>query len=106
MGVETDNPFEKVLDRLREKGWTKKQFGESEGPNCIRGAAGYSGLSVWTDVIGPLRPIVQAEYKDRLGDTEIIAGFNDHPDTTFSDVERVLEKAAVKWEEERVLRDD
>lgn len=105
--METDNPFEKVLDRLREKGWHKGSLGSTLGPNCIYGAAVELRL---TQGIDGLIPVIRSQFPDRLvqmpdyhhpGPT-----FNDHPDTTFSDVERVLEKAAVKWEEERVLRDD
>ena len=112
--TETDNPFEKVLDRLREKGWQKGGFGIAEGPNCIRGAA-YE-VNIDQDLVfggylddKPIINIVKDQYPHcipvRPG-REMISFFNDHPDTTFSDVERVLEKAAVKWEEERALRDD
>lgn len=101
---ETDNPFEKVLDRLREKGWMKGRFGGGDGPNCLLGAKivvspneGYSELEL----------TIREHYPDRrLSCRGIVSGFNDHPATTFADVERVLEKAAVKWEEERVLRND
>lgn len=102
----TDNPFEKVLDRLREKGWMKGESGDDAGPNCIMGAY----CRVWK--FGPdqmIGQIARDQYPDRVGWHENLveaAQFNDHPDTTFSDVERVLEKAAVKWEEERVLRND
>ena len=104
--VETDNPFEKVLDRLREKGWQKGGYGPAAGPNCIAGAAMYVEQTCPFDILDKL---VGEQYPERakhqisLG---ITAFFNDHSDTTFTDVERVLEKAAVKWEEERVMRDD
>lgn len=108
--IETDNPFEKVLDRLREKGWQKGWFGDHRGPNCLVGAHMNTYCSTikqfkqWTD---NLIPILLAQYPDRIkGSMAEIPNFNDHPDTTFTDVERVLEKAAVKWEEERVMRDD
>lgn len=107
MIIETDNPFEKVLDRLREKGWMKHNFGTENGPNCIRGAALKKGVPGWDFLIPALTPIIMDQYRDRVwGGIECVASFNDHPDTTFADVERVLEKAAVKWEEERVLRHD
>lgn len=104
--VGSDNPFEKVLDRLREKGWRREKYGAPEGPNCIAGAALQIGVlnhGYWRDhpTAQLLESIVISEYR-----FDCIPDFNDHPDTTFSDVERVLEKAAVKWEEERVMRDD
>lgn len=107
MEVGSDNPFEKVLDRLREKGWRKGDFLKGES-TCIVGASMALG-SVIPHANGytVLRVMITDQYPDRLtGKFGLIANFNDHPDTTFSDVERVLEKAAVKWEEERVMRDD
>lgn len=109
MGMETDNPFEKVLDRLREKGWNQKRWGGPEGPNCMYGAIYYTqpgqALSEsWMSQM--LYHIVGDQYRNRVNDNmdNRVMLFNDHPDTTFSDIERVLEKAAVKWEEERVMR--
>ena len=100
----TDNPFEKVLDRLREKGWCKDQYGDlATGPNCIAGAALAEGVfehGYWGE--NPTAIQLEAVIREQYG--MVIPAFNDHPDTTFSDVERVLEKAAVKWEEERVTR--
>lgn len=106
MAEETDNPFEIVLDRLREKGWQKGDFGPSEGPNCIYGAITAVEVNFHA-VDASVVKIVGEQFSDRtlLKEHKGVA-FNDHPDTTFTDVERVLEKAAVKWEEERVLRDD
>lgn len=110
--TETDNPFEKVLDRLKEKGWRQGDYGPKQGPNCLVG-----GLLVVTgkkvhESYGSkesqlLDKVVTEHYSDRaiVGNMTHIPNFNDHPDTTFTDVERVLEKAAVKWEEERVMRD-
>ena len=105
VAIETDNPFEKVLDRLREKGWRQGSMGDLEkGPNCIAGA-GNSVLMAHHYRI--LESILDDQYPERTsGRMCPTPNFNDHPDTTFSDVERVLEKAAVKWEEERVLRND
>lgn len=101
-----DNPGEMILDRLRSHGWCKQDFGDAEGPNCIAGAAHeveaedyFQHTLVW---------VIDEQYPGRMeaGPHSNVPNFNDHPDTTFADVERVLEKAAVKWEEERVLRND
>lgn len=99
----SDNPFEKVLDRLREKGWKKGGMGPDTGPNCIAGASQVTHAGMDYQF---LERIIKEQYPDRIhGDMMPTPNFNDHPDTQFSDVERVLEKAAVKWEEGRVLRD-
>lgn len=109
--METDNPFEKVLDRLREKGWTRYTLGTASGPHCIRGAAYYE-LGGWSKMCKGLAPILAEHYpyftKEYYGDSYScnVMAFNDCHSTTFTDVERVLEKAAVKWEEERVMRDE
>lgn len=104
VATETDNPFEKVLDRLREKGWCKGGFDGPDGSHCIVGAfRGFLSMARLQSLEGILRE----QYPDRIaGRLCPIPNFNDHPDTTFADVERVLEKAAIKWEEERVLRND
>lgn len=109
IGDETDNPFEKVLDRLREKGWFKGSFwpygsDAQNGPFCMLGAVPNPLLDTWPEHI--VDGIIRDQYGDRIMQGyRIIPTFNDHRDTTFSDVERVLEKAAVKWEEEKVMRD-
>lgn len=99
--METDNPFEAVLDRLREKGWTKHSLGTPSGPNCLLGANMFLKTNI--NFYDSFWPIAEAEYPNRGG---MVSSFNNHPDTTFADVERVLEEAAVKWEEERVMRDE
>ena len=98
-----DNPFEVMLDRLRHVGWQQGHEGGISGPNCLHGAARYTGITGYGAFI---LTIIQEQYPEHSafpGWQPTIMSFNDHPDTTFADVERVLEKAAVKWEEERVL---
>ena len=103
--METDNPFEKVLDRLREKGWCKDRLGDRHGPNCLLGGAREVNV-LGGEWLFPLEEIIVDQYTDRVRNIAHTVSFNNHPDTTFTDVERVLEKAAVKWEEERVMRND
>lgn len=50
--------------------------------------------------------IITEQYPDRISSVDVAYGagnkiidFNDHPDTTWMDVDRVLEKLAVKLEE-------
>lgn len=106
----TDNPFEKVLDRLREFGWIKGRYHKDEA-SCLLGASIHTSTTRWftnNDISDNslIKAIIDAEYPDRVEPDTQVVSFNDHPDTTFADVERVLEKAAVKWEEERVMRDE
>lgn len=94
-----------VLERLQTHGWHKNTYGGAEGPNCLLGAikavkaqaegVEYSAVhGTWSN---PLTNIIQEVVVEQYSDD--IAGFNDLPDTTFDDVERVLEKAQILWEE-------
>lgn len=55
------------------------------------------------EVTKTLADIIREHYPDRTHldehDARVIILFNDHPDTTFDDVERVFEKAEVAWDE-------
>jgi hypothetical protein len=52
-----------------------------------------------------LANIIREHYPERVtapnstSANSVIMHFNDHPDTTFEDVERVFEKAEVAWDE-------
>lgn len=110
MGGEMDNRPEEALDRLRTHGWTKGASMNSRGEMCIGGAC-ETGEVGFSPAIQAIATVIRDQFPERVRDAinpsmGIVVRFNDHPDTTFADVERVLEKAAVKWEEERVLRND
>lgn len=107
------NPYRNALDLLRQTGWTKGIAFAPDGRRCLVGAGMFS-RSLIMDVINEYFPgrtqYDPARSMDALGvdqepDTPIsypsggLPNFNNHPDTTFDDVELVLEKTAIKYEE-------
>jgi hypothetical protein len=94
------NPVEHVRANLGRDGkrWHK---GSLDGPGesmCLIGAC----MSALTRLaIGPIVEVVGEQYPDRVrAYYKAIPSFNDHPDTTWADVERVLDKASARWDEE------
>lgn len=85
-----------ALDLLRRDGWCKGTAGLPDMPKCIIGAAMCAGADVHDQ--RALDEVACEQYTDRLNHERLrpAAAFNDHPDTTFEDVERVLEKAAIR----------
>ena len=97
----TTNPFQRTLEVLRRDGWIKGSLHARDGTgHCIVGAMAEAGLLngfEWEGWEAMLLDVVAEQYdRPRL---PAIAYFNDDPKTTFMDVERVVEKAAVKWDE-------
>lgn len=96
------NTFEKMLDLLQDgRRWIKGQTYSATGM-CLMGAymsihQGYNSCEGFEI----LKAIIGEQYPDRtLKPTcASVASFNDHKDTVWEDVERVLEKAVVQWEE-------
>ena len=90
----------KTLDLLRDRGWFRAMSGVptagyGNGNNCMLTAANQCGLmSLQLAIV----KVIREQYPDRsFGDCNApsnmqIIYFNDHPDTTFADVERVFEK--------------
>lgn len=95
-----ENPYARALERLRVKGWCKYKSGTEEGPNCVSGALAYvTNDNVLLDKrLEFVSRIVEELYPSEWGWTTVPT-FNDRSDITFEDVEVVLEKAAVRWEE-------
>lgn len=81
-------------ERLTTKGWTKGVVGESEGPNCLMGAMGFSFEDEsWAQdyTVNIMRDIL-------LGDAIVL--FNDAPSTTFEDVLELIDNTILYLEEE------
>lgn len=100
------NPIEEARAVLRNgQGWTKGTLDNGSGSYCLVGAcyeieAFYNGAFTTFDVVVPIEAVVLEQYPDRVrGMMAPVVNFNDHPDTTWADVDRVLDKAAVRWEE-------
>jgi hypothetical protein len=93
----------RMLDELRAVGWCKGTTVNDLGQKCLVGALTEtpdlqylrnSDLSY--EVLGALTQVVKAQYPGResaLGSRVVnLTCFNDHADTIWEDVERVLEK--------------
>jgi hypothetical protein len=103
------NKIDAMLSQLREYGWTKEEYFGDDGTCCILGAhknqVQIGNESGYSNLVGA---VILEQYPDRLdiaphlGATTwvYIPEFNDHEDTTFADVELVLEKASLRLEEE------
>lgn len=96
----------RVLSRLRATGWSK---GSRSGGNgvCLLGAyaeelCGDPGEGVPLHVLITMRKVIAEQYPDKYAanDIFVVPKFNDDPDITWNDVERVLEKV-VAIEQER-----
>lgn len=91
------------LDTLRLRGLAKGRLWNEQGQVCARGAlcGGIAGRYIWNHAADALLSEVATEqYPDRVEPVRItdapIVAFNNHPDTTQEDVERVFEKAIVR----------
>lgn len=86
--------LEATLDRLRTYGWIKKQFGDRYHTKgfCIAGAATDAGMpfSVCRALAETLRERNPSEVHGTMY-TGTVIRFNDHPDTTWEDVEELFE---------------
>lgn len=96
------NDYEKALAILREFGWHKGGASNESGEVCAMRAVHLArGLNwgTWDDDI--LDEIVEEQYPERTGTFahHTVVAFNDDGRTTFADVERVFEKAAVRASE-------
>ena len=103
-----------ALDRLRyDVPWIKYPHdctAETQKAECL----GLAVNAVWCDSYGSslstdegaqedysaLASVISEQYPDRIQPDWYIPAFNDHPDTTFEDIERVCEKAYIKRQEE------
>lgn len=89
------------LDVLRRDGWCKQIWRDEQGRHCLMGAflEVYGENNTWVGY-SEVQDVVREQFPDRgglAGACEIL--FNNHPDTTFADVELVLEKAQLRYDE-------
>lgn len=89
-----------ALDILRDKGWCKNVQVNQVGEHCMAGAVmaahDMPSGSYWLFL--PERRLLDAAVQaTHPGFT--VAGFNDHPDTTWPMVEALMEKAAIRGDE-------
>jgi hypothetical protein len=93
----------RMLAELRAVGWCKGITVNDLGQKCLVGALTETpdlrylcNSELSYEVLGALSQVITAQYPEREGvlDNRVVCltCFNDHSDTTWEDVERVLEK--------------
>jgi hypothetical protein len=99
------NPIAAVRARLDNgRKWHKGSFSDDGGEKvCLLGALDdvLVGSEQRMETLDVLRRTIVEQYRDRLTSEQLMRGlvvapFNDHPATEFSDIEVVLDKAAVQ----------
>lgn len=108
------NRIRDAIEVLARRGWTKDAFTDGDGRHCLQGAlyeahgvatedcARHLGLRLSGQLAADVQlvnEVVATEYPDRRGGVSA-SRFNDHPETTVDDVLLVLEKAAVRRDEQ------
>jgi len=107
------NKLRDAMDVLARRGWAKGAFTDSGGRHCLQGALYEAHAVVPTnaaDIALPLpadlaadvalvNDVIAEQYPERFGAVGV-SRFNDHDETTVDDVLRVLEKAAVRRDEQ------
>lgn len=102
-----------TLDYLASRGWHKGGFEAADGGMCMLGANRWVHCGT-TSILHPgledatrtdteaMMAVIVEQFPDRIRSNSSIyqvADFNNHKDTTFEDVQRVLEKAAIRTDE-------
>jgi hypothetical protein len=101
------NPFTEALEELRQNGWRQGSRGKATGPKCIVGAIqwvrtgsmdyAFTGAYNAPEVLF-LNSVLHEMYT--LPDLISVDSWNDI-DATWPEVEALMEKAALRWDEER-----
>ena len=82
----------KLYETITAENWKKGGIGV--GPtHCLVGHLIYSEAD--PSVVMPIHQAIRTLYPERVEGSRIMVAFNDHPDTTFEDVQRVLKFADV-----------
>jgi hypothetical protein len=88
------NPIDAVRARLDGgRGWMKGDFNDGRGRFCLVGACNQDTTIIL------IREVAREMYPDRTGPYLGAAQFNDHEDTIWPDIEAVLDKAALRYDE-------
>jgi hypothetical protein len=100
----TMNPIEQVRERLDGgRKWCKRSLADDDGSFCLIGAAVRQQPLLVVRSVPLIVAVVQEQYPDRVAwfavGGGVVSSFNDHPDTTWADVDAVLDKASVLWDE-------
>ncbi len=107
------NTIREAIRVLSRAGWAKDNFTDEAGRHCLQGAL-YEAHGICPahtrDVRRPVHgelaadvrlvnEVIRDQFPERVGGVGI-SRFNDHPETTVEDVIRVMEKAAVRKDEQ------
>ncbi len=98
---------------MSRSGWTKNAFTDESGRHCLQGAlyeahgicavdGGQVGRPVDGELagdVGLVNEVIREQFPERFGGVGA-SRFNDHPHTTVDDVIAVMEKAAVRKDEQ------
>jgi len=108
----SDNPYTRAKQILRERGWSRGGSQKSDSQVCILAAcAAATGLEPyeWSDldpeIVEPLRRIIEEQYgvpqRKWVPQTPSTTAWiwNDDVAQSIDEVETVLDKAAVAWDE-------
>lgn len=103
------NEIRQQLQRIRTSEWVKHQP-QADGQACaaVWGSPflrlSTNGGYLSTRALDVVATVVREQYPDRCWRYSVplcvVTDFNDHPDTTQEEVERVLEKAALRLDEQ------
>lgn len=107
------NTIREAMRVLGRAGWTKDAFTDESGRHCLQGAlyeahgtCAVDDQQVGRPVTGELardlrlvNEVIRDQFPERAGGVGA-SRFNDHPQTTVDDVIAVLEKAAVRKDEQ------
>ncbi len=97
----TANPFETMKARLAGGAKWIKGAERTDAGWCLYGALVEARYSTFGE-LNFLCEVAREQYPDRMNRPGIptISQFNDHEDTTWPDIELVLEKTALRWDEQ------
>jgi hypothetical protein len=107
------NTLREAIRVLSRAGWTKDTFTDEAGRHCLQGALyevhdvrPFDDRNLGRPVAGDLaadvklvNQVIREQFPERTGGVGI-SRFNDHPDTSVEEVVLVLEKAAVRRDEQ------
>ena len=107
------NTIREAIRVLNGAGWAKQTFTDQAGRHCLQGALfeahgvhateterlGKAVRGVLAADVALVNEVIRDQFPERFGAVGV-SRFNDHPETTEADVILVMEKAAVRKDEQ------
>jgi hypothetical protein len=109
------NVIREAIVVLAERGHCKRYLEDEKGRVCLWGAVGVAAHGNTHQICSGnewqpfLDSVAEEQYPERVSDQTVetwsfyvpsSTNFNNHPDTTVDEVVRVMEKAAIRWDEQ------